>query len=183
MQAITNVQTGAYEGVVTLADGSQKTLAEYVKELNNTIVPAKDAVVNALHINEGSASASQALATFLYSGGTPPAKVLFVPTLESLGYASADYKMQAVVIANVRTNNPNAPAELRLVDAAGDAVSGSTVAATITNDTVDQVVTSAAVDITPGTAYAIDIRLITADGGTTTVTLQSKNLLVQVVKK
>ena len=183
MQPITNVQTGAYEAVVILADGTQKALSEYVKELNNSVAPAKDAIVNALHINEGSASASQALATFLYSGGTPPAKVLFVPTLESLGYDPAGYKMQAIMIANVRTNNPNAPAELRLVDAAGDSVSGSTVAATITNDTVDQVVTSAAVDITPGTAYAIDIRLITADGGTHTVTLQSKNLLVQVVKK
>ena len=183
MQPITNVQTGAYEAVVILEDGTQKALSEFVMELNNSVAPAKDAIVNALHINEGSASASQALATFLYSGGTPPAKVLFVPTLESLGYDPAGYKMQAIVIANVRTNNPNAPAELRLVDAAGDAVSGSTVAATITNDTVDQVVTSAAVDITPGTAYAIDIRLITADGGTHTVTLQSKNLLVQVVKK
>ena len=183
MQPISNVQSGAYEGIVILEDGTQKGLAQYVKELNNTIAPSKDAVVNALHINEGSASSAQALDTFLFSGGTPPAKVLFVPTLESLGYASADYKMQAVLIANVRTNNPNAPAQLRLVDAAGEAVSGSTVDATITNDTVDQVVTSAAVDITPGTAYAIDIRLITADGGTTTVTLQSKNLLVQVVKK
>ena len=183
MQPITNVQTGAYEAVVILADGTQKALSEFVMELNNSVAPAKDAIVNALHINEGSASASQALATFLYSGGTPPAKVLFVPTLESLGYDPAGYKMQAIMIANVRTNNPNAPAELRLVDAAGDSVSGSTVAATITNDTVDQVVTSAAVDITPGTAYAIDIRLITADGGTHTVTLQSKNLLVQVVKK
>lgn len=183
MQPITNVQSGAYESVVSLEDGSQKTLAEYVKELNNAVVPAKDAVVNALHINEGSASAAQALATFLFSAGSPPAKVLFVPTLESLGYASADYKLQAVLIANVRTNNPDAPAQLRLVDAAGEAVAGSTVDATITNDTADQVVTSPAVDITPGTAYAIDIRLITADGGTTTVTLQSKNLLVQVVKK
>ena len=182
MQPITNVQSGAYEGVVTLQDGSQKTLAEYVKEFNNSVVPAKDAVADALHINEGSASAAQGLATFLFSAGSPPAKVLFVPTLESLGYASADYKMQAILIANVRTNTAPTPAQLRLVDAAGDAVAGSTVDATITSTTVDQVVTSAAVDITPGTAYAIDIRLITAGGGKD-VTLQSKNLLVQVVKK
>lgn len=183
MQPIVNIQSGAYEPVVTLEDGSQTTLSQYVKDFNNAVVPAKDAIVGALHINEGSASAAQALSTFLFSTGSPPAKVLFVPTLESLGYSASTHKLQALFIANVRTNNPNAPAQLRLVSAAGDAVAGSTVDATITSAAVDQVVISAAVDITPGTAYAIDIRLITADGGTTTVTLHSKNLLVQVVKK
>lgn len=183
MQPITNVQSGAYEPVVVLEDGSQATLAQYVKDLNNAVVPPKDAIVDALYLNEGSASSAQALDTFQYSAGSPPARVLFAPTLESLGYSPATHKMQAVLIANARTNNPDAPAQLRLVDAGGDAVAGSTVNATITNDTVDQVVTSGSFDITPGTAYALDIRLITADGGTTNVILQSKHLLVQVVKK
>ena len=108
--------------------------------------------------------------------------MLFVPTLEALGYDPASHKLQAIMIANVRTKNPDAAVQLRVVNAAGEAVSGSTVDATITNDTTDQVVTSQAFDITPGQAYAIDVRLITADGGTTDVTLQSKNLLVQVIK-
>jgi len=183
MQPIVNVQSGAYEPVVILDNGDRVALAKYVKDLNNAVVPAQGAVADALHINEGSASAAQALATFLFSAGSPPAKVLFVPALEALGYAPADYKLKAVIIANVRTNNADAPAQLRLVNAAGDAVAGSTVDATITSETTDQVVVSTSFDITPGTAYAIDIRLITADGGTTTVTLHSKNLLVQVVKK
>ena len=181
MQPITNVQSGAYESTLTLEDGSQQGLAEYVKDLNNTIVPAKDAVVDALHINEGSASAAQDQDTFLFSPGTPPAKVLFVPTLANLGYDPGTHKLQALFIANVRTNNPDKDVQLRLVDASGNEVAGSTTDATVMNDTTDQVVTSNSVDITPGQAYAIDIRLITA-AGSDNVTLQSKNLLVQVVK-
>ena len=82
MLPITNVQTGAYEPVVVLEDGSQATLAQYVKDLNNAVVPPKDAIVDALYLNEGSASSAQALDTFL-------------PTFRSIG-ESAEWTARGV---------------------------------------------------------------------------------------
>lgn len=180
MAKIAQIISGAYEPVVRMDDGTSKNLGAVLQEMNDEIVPAEDAVVGSFYVSEPSASSAVSSDSFAYNAGNPPSRVLYVPSLEELGYSPDDYKLDAIMIANVRASAPPEGAQLRLVDADGEAVAGSTTDATATNDTTDQVVLSEAFDITPGKGYTIDIRKTAA--GVSTVTLQSKNLLVRIVK-
>lgn len=183
MKSIEKKIAGSYEPIVQLTDGKKQGLVDYVKSLAGETVGNVGDVVDAIHISDSVASSAVTAATFAFSKASPPAKVLHFPTLEELGFDSADYEMKALLIANCRTNNPDKDVQLRVVNSAGEEVTGSVQDATLNNDTADQIVkTATPFSVTPGGAYAIDIRLITAGGGDNAV-LQSKSFLVQIVKK
>ncbi|WP_282783117.1 hypothetical protein [Phaeodactylibacter xiamenensis] len=140
-------------------------------------------VVDVVHISDSVGSAAVTADTYAFSEQAPPAKVLHVPTLEELGFDAANYEMKALLIVNARTNNPDKDVRVRLVQSSGKEVASSEVAATLTSSSQDVIVKSAsAFAITPGEAYAHDIRLVTAGNGDN-ATMQSKSLLIQVVKK
>lgn len=166
-----------------LSDGKVVGLVDYVKTLTSTTTGNPGEVVDAVHISDSVGSAAVTADAYAFSESQPPTKVLHVPTLEELGFDAENYEMKAVLIVNARTNNPDKDVRVRLVQASGKEVAASEVAATLTSSSQDVIVKSpAAFAITPGQAYAHDIRLVTA-AGTDNAVMQSKSLLVQVLKK
>jgi hypothetical protein len=182
MKSISKKVTGAYEPVVELEDGKLMGLVSYVKDLAGASVGNPGDVVDAVHINNNQASSATTAAEFQFDKDNPPAQLIHAPTLEELGYDEDGYELRAILIANVRTNNANEDVQLRVVDALGDPVPGSSASATIEIAAQDQVVKSSPFSITPGGGYAIDLRLVQATEGHN-ATLFAKNLLIQVVKK
>jgi hypothetical protein len=183
METIQSKVPGGYEPQVQLSDGKVVGLVDYVKTLTSATTGNPGDVVDVVHISDSVGSAAVTAATYAFSEQAPPAKVLHVPTLEELGFDAANYEMKALLIVNARTNNPDKDVRVRLVQASGKEVASSEVAATLTSSSQDVIVKSSApFAITPGEAYAHDIRLVTAGGGDN-ATMQSKSLLIQIVKK
>ncbi len=183
MDTIQSKVPGGYEPQVQLSDGKVVGLVDYVKTLSASATGNPGEIVDALHISDSVGSAAVTADTYAFSEAQPPTKVLHVPTLEELGFDAGSYEMKAVLIVNARTNNPDKEVRVRLVQASGKAVAASEVAATLTSSSQDVIVKSpAAFAIVPGQAYAHDIRLVTA-AGTDNAVMQSKSLLIQILKK
>jgi hypothetical protein len=182
MDTIKNKIPGSYEPQVQLENGKVIGLVDYVKTLTGETAGNPGDVVDVVHISDSVGSSATLLGTYEFSVGNPPRKVLHVPTLEELGFDSDGYELQAISIVNARTNNPDVDAWVRVVASSGKGVSASEVSATLTSSDQDVIVKSGPFAVTPGGAYAHDIRLDTANGSDNAV-MQSKSLLIQVVKK
>ena len=183
MDTIQSKVPGGYEPQVQLSDGKVIGLVDYVKALTSATTGNSGDVVDVVHISDSVGSAAVTVDTYAFSEVQPPTKVLHVPTLEELGFDTDNYEMKAILVVNARTNNPDKAVRVRLVQASGKEVAASEVTATLTSSSQDVIVKSPdAFAITPGQSYAHDIRLVTASG-TDNAVMQSKSLLIQVLKK
>ena len=186
---ITTVQSGAYEQFVQLEDGTLKSLAQYVKELDSEIL-APGAVMLSVH--------AEVLYHPLLSTVTSPAgeawvyesspaggiKAIYVPTLEQLGADSAQYKLQAkaaVVALDFNATSDNV--SVRVIDLSKTtSVAGSAATAALNGENAEQQIESGFFDITPGLAYFVDARKHN-DNSALAAAFARQELLIRVVKK
>ena len=177
-------QSAAYAGqIFDTATLKWVPLCDKVAEIEKVAIPSSGDVVHTITLQEGRASAANTTDKFTFGPGSEPANLIFVPSLNSLGFSPDTYELKAIVQANVRTNAPPQDASIALFDSAGNQVDGSQVSGTLSAvANTDNVITSNAVNVSGGLGYAVNARLITA-GTTENVVLQSATLIVQVLKK
>jgi hypothetical protein len=177
-------QNAAYAGQI-FDSTTQKwvPLCDKVAEIEAAAIPQSGDVVHTLSLHDGRARAASTSDAFNFSTGSKPTALIFLPSLEQLGYLSKDYELKAVAQANIRTNTPPQDASIALFDADGNMVDGSQTSGTLSAAaTTDNVIVSAAVAVAGGAGYAVDARMNTA-GDPENITLLSSNIILQVVKK
>lgn len=186
---ITQVQSGAYESVVSLEDGTMKTLAEYVKEMATEML-APGTVMLSVHAEVLyhpllSSVSSPAAEAWLYdSSPAGGIKAIYVPTLAQLGADAAEYKLQArAAVVALDFNATSDDVSVRVVDLSkDDVVPGSSATGALNGQNKEQQVTSGFFDITPGLAYFVDARKHT-DNSALAAAFARQELLIRVVKK
>lgn len=177
MATIVASQRGAYDSFVQLQG---ETESRNIIELLNDLTPGQGETVGYFTISNPVADAPKDSDEFNYSPSSPPARILFVPTLEDLGYSAQTHKLQGIIFANLRSDDPDTDVQIRAVDQSGNLVAGSLATGTVTLSDRDDVVRSAAFDIAQNAGYAIDMRLVVDEAAN--VTLFNKMLFVRAVK-
>lgn len=174
MGTIVATQRGSYDSYVRLEGEEQ---SRNMLELLNNLVGPTGSVAGYFTVSgwvgEGNSSDE-----FLYGPTSPPERLLFVPSLEDLGYSAATHKLQAVIFGNFRQNSDPGNVEFRLVNAAGAGVPGSTATGLVTEDGQDEVLKSAAFDILPEAGYQVDFKSVDGEN----IDLYSRLLFIRVVK-
>ena len=173
---IVATQRGSYDSYVRLQGEEQP---RNITELLSDLTPSTGETVGYYTASNPVADTAKDSDLFNYSPSALPGRLLFVPTLADLGYEATTHKMQGVIFAHLRSDAPDTEVEIRCVDAGGNLVAGSAATGDVTESDQDDVLKSAAFDITPNAGYAIDMRLTT--DGAANVTLYNKMLFVHVV--
>lgn len=176
---ITAAERGAYTTKFTV-DGQERNLVQHLNDLAAAAAGGGSGVVDTVTVSNSVAEAAKSSNAFTFNSGNPPARRLYVPTLQELGYPSEGYALQAMVIAHLRSDAPPTEVVVRLSDDKGDTVPGSDVTDSVTASAVDVIIKSDVFSITGGANYAVDFRLTT--NGAANVTLYNKVLLLRVVQ-
>jgi len=171
-------QSGGYDTMVQL-EGSTKQ--RRLVEVLNEVAPASGAVVDHFVVTNNVGDSATQSDEFAFSEANPPARLLHIPSLESMGYSSDTHKVQAVGYAHLRSATAPTEVEIRLVNADGVGVTGSVTAGEVTTEDSDDVLKTAVVDLSDDAGYSIDMRV--TDSVPADVTLSNRALLVRVVKK
>lgn len=175
---IVATQFGAYDNVVQLAGSTkQRRLVEVLNE----IAPASGAVVDHFNVTNNLADVAKDDNTYSFSESSKPSRLLWVPTLEEMGYSDDTHKVQIIGIAHLRSVTPPTDVEIRLVDKNGVLVTGSVATGEVTTSASDSILKTPAVDVPDGAGYTIDMKV--TDSSPVDVTLNNRALLVRIVKK
>lgn len=186
---ITQVQSGAYEQYVQLEDGTLKSLAEYVKEMASQVL-APGSVMLSIHAEVMyhpllSSISSPAGEAWVYeSSPAVGIKAIYVPTLEQLGAAPAEYKLQAkAAVVALDFNATSDDVSVRVVDLSkATVVAGSSATGAMNGQNAEQQIESDFFDITPGLAYFVDARKHN-DNSVSAAAFARQELLIRVIKK
>lgn len=174
---IVATQRGSYDSYVRLQGEEQP---RNITELLSDLTPGTGETVGYYTTSNPVADSAKDSDEFNFSPSALPGRLLFVPTLADLGYESTTHKMQGIIFAHLRSDAAPTEVEIRCVDAGGNLVAGSAATGDVEESDQDDVLKSAAFDITPNAGYAIDMRLTT--DGAANVTLYNKMLFVRVVR-
>lgn len=177
MATIVASQRGAYDSYVRLqGEDRSRNLIELISEL----APAQGETVGYFTVSNQLADEPKDSDEFNFSPSALPERLMFLPTLDDLGYSSTTHKLQAVIFAHLRSDSAPTEVQVRCVTSSGNLVAGSTATGTVNQETQDDVVKSAPFDIEPNAGYAIDFRLVVNEAAE--VTLYQKMLFIRVVK-
>ena len=175
--AIIAKQRGSFDPRVILSDNRNVSLVDLMIESYNqsgNVGGVKDTIALSYTRNQSNDTNS-----FLYSTSSTPEAMVRVPTLSELGYSETGYRLDVIATGYFRVAAPDPTIEVRLVDAAGNAVSASLGTGRIISNLVDTPIQTVKAEVTGGTAYALDFR---RTSGAEEILLYNFSLLIQVVK-
>ena len=180
---------GGYEPVVHLDNGKYQNLGVHLKELDAAIstpgaVMASLLLQGLYHPLLSSVNSPASEGWFYDSSPAGGLKLLYVPTLEELGYDPAQYKLQAKAAAVCFDQNATADnVSVRVIDISKDStVPGSATTGSLNGLNAQQKIETEFFDITPGLAYLVDARKLDVNSNLAAA-FSRQELLIRVVRK